>query len=213
MDEKTALEVAAKLLQIKAIKLQPQEPFTWASGWKSPIYCDNRIILSYPEVRDYVKSRLTSLVSERYPEANMIAGVATGAIAMGVLVAQELGLPFVYVRPEAKSHGRKNQVEGHLPKHVKTVVIEDLISTGGSSLKAVKALRDQDAEVLGMAAVFTYGFPIASENFTNSGCSLNTLSDYQHLLSQAQQAGTINDETYLTLQEWRRNPASWLADV
>lgn len=213
VDEKTALEVAAKLLQIKAIKLQPAEPFTWASGWKSPIYCDNRIILSHPEVRSYVKEQLTSLVRELYPQAGLIAGVATGAIAMGVLVAQELGLPFIYVRPEPKSHGRKNQIEGQIPANAQTVVIEDLVSTGGSSLKAVNALREAGVEVLGMTAVFTYGFGVADDNFEKAGCQLNTLSDYQHLLSRAQQTGSINQETYNTLQEWRRDPEAWLAEV
>ena len=213
VDEKTALQVAAKLLQIKAIKLQPEEPFTWASGWKSPIYCDNRIILSHPEVRDYVKSKLSELIKRQYPNANLIAGVATGAIAMGVLVAQELDLPFVYVRPEPKSHGRKNQIEGQVPEDASVVVIEDLVSTGGSSLKAVSALRSEGIEVLGMTAVFTYGFPVASKNFEEASCSLDTLSDYPHLLSQAQQAGDLTNETYATLQEWRRDPSSWLADT
>lgn len=212
-DEKTALEVAAKLLQIKAIKLQPKEPFTWASGWKSPIYCDNRVILSHPEVRKYIREQLAALIRECYPEANLIAGVATGAIAMGVLVAQELDLPFVYVRPEPKSHGRKNQIEGQIPVSSKTVVIEDLVSTGGSSLKAVHALREAGVEVLGMTAVFTYGFQVAEDNFNKTNCRLNTLSDYQHLLSRAQQAGGIDAETFVTLQEWRRDPAGWFAEV
>lgn len=213
VDEKTALEVAGRLLQIKAIKLQPGEPFTWASGWKSPIYCDNRIILSHPEVRSYVKERLTALVREQYPDANLIAGVATGAIAMGVLVAQELGLPFVYVRPEPKSHGRKNQIEGQVPANSKALVIEDLVSTGGSSLKAVNALREAGVEVLGMTAVFTYGFQVADDNFAKANCKLNTLSDYQHLLNRAQQTGNIDEETFNTLQEWRRDPAGWFAEV
>lgn len=209
VDEKTAFEIAERLLQIKAIKLQPDEPFTWASGWKSPIYCDNRIILSHPPVRYFVKSRLSALIRDKFPEANLIAGVATGAIAMGVLVAQELDLPFVYVRPEPKSHGRKNQIEGQVPEGAKTVVIEDLVSTGGSSLKAVDALREAEVQVLGMMAVFTYGFPVASENFRNADCQLFTLSDYEHLLTQAQQSGSINASTFSTLQEWRRDPASW----
>ncbi len=213
VNENTALEVAGKLLQIKAIKLQPDEPFTWASGWKSPIYCDNRIILSHAAVRSYIKEQLTLLIKERYPNCNLIAGVATGAIAMGVLVAQELELPFVYVRPQPKSHGRKNQIEGALPEHSKAVVIEDLISTGGSSLKAVDALQTAGALVLGMAAVFTYGFPIASQNFEQAGCKLHTLSDYPHLLNQVQETGAIDHETFNTLQEWRRDPSTWLADV
>lgn len=212
-DVNTALAVAGKLLQIKAIKLQPAEPFTWASGWKSPIYCDNRIILSHPEVRAYVRELLTTTVREKYAEVELIAGVATGAIAMGVLVAQELGLPFVYVRPEPKSHGRKNQIEGQLPEGSRTVVIEDLVSTGGSSLKAVKALREAGARVLGMAAVFTYGFPIAEQNFKNNDCGLVTLSDYEHLLLRSQEEGNMDQQTFNTLQEWRQNPSAWLADA
>lgn len=213
VDEKTALEVAGKLLQIKAIKLQPHQPFTWASGWKSPIYCDNRIILSHPKLRSYVREALSAVIREQYPQANLIAGVATGAIAMGVLVAQELNLPFVYVRPEPKSHGRQNQIEGQLPENAQVVVIEDLISTGGSSLKAVSALREAAARVLGMVAVFTYGFPVASENFAKAQCKLSTLSDYEHLLRQVQKEGSIDDKIFSTLQEWRRDPASWLADA
>lgn len=208
-DKEIARKTAEQLLQIKAIKLQPEEPFTWASGWKSPIYCDNRISLSHPPVRNFLREKLVKLIREKYGEPQVIAGVATGAIAMGVLVAQELGLPFVYVRPEAKSHGRKNQIEGHLEKNQNVVVIEDLISTGGSSLKAVKALREAGANVQGMAAVFTYGFAVAEQNFTEADCEIVTLSDYNHLLEQVNSNGFMSAETYRTLQDWRKAPDQW----
>lgn len=208
-DKEAARQTAEQLLQIKAIKLQPEEPFTWASGWKSPIYCDNRIILSYPPVRNFIRQQLVKAIREKYGEPNVIAGVATGAIAMGVLVAQEMGLPFVYVRPEPKSHGRKNQIEGQLESSQNVVVIEDLISTGGSSLKAVNALREAGANVLGMAAVFTYGFAVADKNFEQAECEVVTLSDYHHLLEEVNSNGFMDNETYLALQEWRRNPAEW----
>jgi len=208
-DKDTARQTAEELLQIKAIKLQPQEPFTWASGWKSPIYCDNRIILSFPETRTFVRQQMVKAITEKYGTPNVIAGVATGAIAMGILVAEEMGLPFVYVRPEAKSHGRKNQIEGSLEAGKKVVVIEDLISTGGSSLKAVNALREAGAEVVGMAAVFTYGFSIADENFKEADCKLFTLSNYDHLLEQVRSKGAMDNPTFSTLQEWRKDPAAW----
>lgn len=208
-DKEIARQTAEQLLQIKAIKLQPEDPFTWASGWKSPIYCDNRIILSYPMVRNYVRQNLVKAIEEKYGTPDVIAGVATGAIAMGILVAQEMGLPFVYVRPEAKSHGRKNQIEGTIDSGQSVVVIEDLISTGGSSLKAVEALREAKAKVIGMAAVFTYGFPVADENFTNANCDLLTLSDYNHLLEQVRDNGFLEDTTFATLQEWRKDPSGW----
>lgn len=208
-DKEIARQTAEQLLQIKAIKLQPEDPFTWASGWKSPIYCDNRIILSYPMVRNYVRQNLVKAIEEKYGTPDVIAGVATGAIAMGILVAQEMGLPFVYVRPEAKSHGRKNQIEGTIDSGQSVVVIEDLISTGGSSLKAVEALREAKAKVIGMAAVFTYGFPVADENFTNANCDLLTLSDYNHLLEQVRDNGFLEDTTFATLQEWRKDPSAW----
>ena len=171
-EKEVARQTAQQLLQIKAIKLQPEEPFTWASGWNSPIYCDNRIILSYPETRNFVRNKLVEAIKQEYGTPDVIAGVATGAIAMGILVAQEMDLPFVYIRPEAKSHGRKNQIEGQLLPGQNVVVIEDLVSTGGSSLKAVEALREADAKVMGMAAVFTYGFPVADENFKT--CRMQT---------------------------------------
>ncbi len=208
-DKELARQTAGQLLQIKAIKLQPEDPFTWASGWKSPIYCDNRIILSFPQVRNFVRESLVKVIREKYGTPNAIAGVATGAIAMGVLVAQEMGLPFVYVRPEAKSHGRKNQIEGSLDAGQSVVVIEDLISTGGSSLKAVDALRDADIKVVGMAAVFTYGFPVSEENFKNSNCQLVTLSNYDHLLQEVKSNGYMDEETFATLSTWRQSPSEW----
>jgi orotate phosphoribosyltransferase len=210
-DKETAQKTAQQLLQIKAIKLQPQDPFTWASGWQSPIYCDNRITLSYPIVRTYLREQLSKVVLDKFGKPNVIAGVATGAIAIGMLVAQELGLPFVYIRPEAKSHGRKNQIEGHLESGSSVVVIEDLISTGGSSLKAVEALREANAHVLGMAALFTYDFDVAKENFKTANCELYTLSDYHHLLESVNHDGFIDKETMLTLKSWRDNPAAWQA--
>lgn len=208
-DTLLARKTAAQLLQIKAIKLQPSEPFTWASGWKSPIYCDNRIILSFPEVRNYVRESLVSVIKQKYGTPDAIAGVATGAIAMGVLVAQEMGLPFVYVRPEAKSHGRKNQIEGSLEAGKNVVVIEDLISTGGSSLKAVDALREASIKVVGMAAVFTYGFPLADENFEKAACDIVTLSNYDHLLEEVNAQGYIDEPTFETLKKWRQAPDQW----
>lgn len=196
-------------MQIKAIKLQPHKPFTWASGWNSPIYCDNRISLSFPEVRSYLKEQIAAGIVTKYGKPDVIAGVATGAIAMGIMVAQELDIPFIYVRPEPKKHGRQNQIEGHLPEKSKVVVVEDLISTGGSSLKAVDALRESGAQVLGMAAIFTYGFAVAQENFKAANCSLFTLCDYQNLLEMVREKGDINNETLETLQEWRKDPANW----
>ena len=203
-DTELARQTAEQLLQIKAIKLQPEAPFTWASGWKSPIYCDNRITLSYPIVRNFLRENMVKAIREEYGTPNLIAGVATGAIAMGALVAQEMGLPFVYVRPEPKSHGRKNQIEGQIESGQSVVVVEDLISTGGSSLKAVQALRDAHINVLGMAAFFTYGFPVSEENFKNANCRLLTLSDYTHLLEQVNSSGYME-----TLKKWRENPSKW----
>lgn len=206
----TAKETASRLLAIKAVKLQPTSPFTWASGWKSPIYCDNRKTLSFPEVRTFVKEALAAQVSALYPDAEVIAGVATGAIAQGALVAEALGLPFVYVRASKKDHGMENLVEGALEKGKKVVVIEDLISTGGSSLKAVEALRrEQDSNILGMIAVFTYGFPVASEQFEAAGVTLTTLSDYEAVLQQALDTNYIGQDELATLQQWRKDPSSW----
>ena len=200
---------AQKLLEVKAVKLQPTAPFTWASGWKSPIYTDNRKTLSFPRLRSFVKLELCHLVQVHFPEAEAVAGVATGAIAQGALVAEELGLPYAYVRPKPKDHGMGNQVEGELPKGAKVVVVEDLISTGGSSLKAVEALRQYGVEVVGMVASFTYGFPVAEEAFRAAGVTLYTLSDYEHIISEAAKTGYIKDEDLPVLAEWRKNPAEW----
>ena len=200
---------ARKLLEIKAIKLRPQEPFTWASGWKSPIYCDNRRVNSYPEVRSYVKLRLTNLILEQFPKVEAIAGVATGAISQGALVADALNLPFAYVRPKPKDHGMGNQIEGELPAGAKVVVVEDLISTGGSSLKAVEALRAAGFEVVGMVASFTYGFPVAEQAFAAAGVKLITLTDYQHVVEKASETGYIKPEDVEMLSEWRKDPSKW----
>ena len=204
-----AEKVASYLLDIKAIKLEPNHPFTWASGWKSPIYCDNRKTLSYPEVRSYIKEQFAALVREKYPQAEVIAGVATGAIAQGVLVAQELGLPFIYVRSSAKNHGLENLIEGEYKAGQKVVVIEDLISTGGSSLQAVEALRNAGCEVLGMAAIFTYGFQKAVDNFVNAKCELTTLSNYNAMIDLAVKGGYVKEEQVEKLKEWRLNPENY----
>ena len=204
-----AKKTAEVLLQVKAIKLSPTEPFTWASGWKSPIYCDNRVTLSYPTVRVFLKEEISKIVESKYGKPDVIAGVATGAIAIGILVAQELGVPFIYVRPEPKGHGRKNQIEGHLESGQNVVVIEDLISTGKSSLNAVKALKESGATVKGMVAIFSYGFDLASENFKNSNVYLSTLSDYSHLLEQAMDSKYITEKELDTLTEWRKDPENW----
>jgi orotate phosphoribosyltransferase len=211
LDPSIAHETAEKLMQIKAIKLQPKAPFTWASGWQSPIYCDNRITLSHPKLRNYLKRALAEAVKKLYPEVEVIVGVATGAIAIGALVADELGLPFVYVRPEPKKHGRQNQIEGELAPHSKVVVIEDLISTGGSSLKVVDVLRQSSAEVLGMLALFTYAFRVAEQNFADAKLALHTLSDYPHLLEALRNSGSLNQETFDTLIKWREDPSIWKA--
>ena len=205
----TAKKTAEVLLKVKAIKLSPSEPFTWASGWKSPIYCDNRVTLSYPPVRVFLKEEIAKIVELQYGKPDVIAGVATGAIAIGILVAQELGVPFIYVRPEPKSHGRKNQIEGHLESGQNVVVIEDLISTGKSSLNAVKALKEAGAVVKGMVAIFSYGFDIASDNFKNSNVALTTLSNYSHLLEQAMDSKYITEKELETLSEWRKDPGNW----
>jgi len=207
--EQIAKRTAEYLLQIKAIKLQPAKPFTWASGWKSPIYCDNRMTLSFPEVRSYIRDSFAVKVKELYPGAEVIAGVATGAIAHGALVADKLGLPFIYVRSGAKDHGLGNQIEGHFIKGQKVVVIEDLISTGGSSLGAVKALREAGCEVLGMIAIFTYGFKKAEEGFTADNCRLETLSNYGALVELSAATGYISGEDVETLKKWRLDPSNW----
>jgi len=210
LNKDTAKKTAELLLQIKAIKLSPTEPFTWASGWKSPIYCDNRITLSYPAVRNFLKENIAKLVDEKYGKPDVIAGVATGAIAIGVLVAQELGVPFVYVRPEPKKHGRKNQIEGYLESGQNVVVVEDLISTGKSSLNAVEALKEANVTVKGMIAIFSYGFDIADENFKKANLELTTLSNYDYLLEQALDSKFINDKEMRTLGDWKRNPSEWM---
>lgn len=200
---------AKKLLDIKAIKLQPNDLFTWASGWKSPFYCDNRKTLSFPELRNFVKLQLVHAVMEHFPQATAVAGVATGAIAQGALVADELNMPFVYVRSKAKDHGMGNLIEGELPAGSKVVVIEDLISTGGSSLKAVEALRKAGYEVVGMVASYTYGFPVAEEAFKAANVRLVTLSDYEHTTAIAAETGYIKKEDLEVLAEWRKDPANW----
>ena len=209
INKETAKNVAECLLQIKAIELNKVQPFTWASGWKSPIYCDNRITLSYPAVRVFLKEEIAKIVELQYGKPDVIAGVATGAIAIGILVAQELGVPFIYVRPEPKSHGRKNQIEGYLESGQNVVVIEDLISTGKSSLNAVEALKEAGAVVKGMVAIFSYGFDIASDNFKKSNVSLTTLSNYAHLLEQAVDSQYITEKELDTLSDWRKDPGNW----
>jgi orotate phosphoribosyltransferase len=204
-----ARKTAEYLLQIKAIKLQPAKPFTWASGWKSPIYCDNRMTLSFPEVRSFIADSFASRVRELYPDAEVVAGVATGAIAHGALVADRLNLPFIYVRSGAKDHGLGNQIEGHYLKKQKVVVIEDLISTGGSSLGAVKALREAECDVLGMIAIFTYGFSKSADAFRDERCRLDTLSNYSVLVDMAAASGYISSAEVETLKEWRQDPSTW----
>jgi orotate phosphoribosyltransferase len=207
--ENFSVKTAEFLLQINAIKLQPSNPFTWASGWKSPIYCDNRKTLSFPEVRSYIRDSFATMVRELYPEADLIAGVATGAIAHGALVADKMGLPFIYVRSGAKEHGLGNQIEGYFEPSQKVVVIEDLISTGGSSLNAVKALREAGCTVLGMVAIFTYEFKKAADAFAAENCRLNTLSKYSTLIQAAVASGYISESDVETLKKWRTDPASW----
>lgn len=209
LNKETAIKTAELLLQIKAIKLEPQQPFTWASGWKSPIYCDNRIILSYPPIRNFVREQFARQIEELYGKPDVIAGVATGAIGIGMLVAEYLNLPFVYVRPEAKGHGRKNQIEGVLQNGQTVVVIEDLISTGNSSLNAVKALQEAKVNIKGMLAIFTYGFDTAEENFKAAGIDLHTLSNYEQLIETALKTNYINASEAETLQGWRQDPSNW----
>ncbi|MFA6736239.1 MAG: orotate phosphoribosyltransferase [Saccharofermentanales bacterium] len=200
---------AEKLLKIKAIKLQPSNPFTWASGWKSPIYCDNRKLMSYPATRNFLKIEFARIILERYPQTDAIAGVATGAIAPGALVADLLGLPFVYIRSTPKDHGLENLIEGDLKPKQKVIVIEDLVSTGGSSLKAVEAIRRDGSDVLGMLAIFTYGFPLAIKNMHDARVELTTLCDYDAILDEALETDYIDESELKTLQDWRREPESW----
>ncbi|NJW51845.1 orotate phosphoribosyltransferase [Salinimicrobium oceani] len=209
LDKETARKTAELLLQIKAIKLDAQQGFKWASGWNSPIYCDNRIILSYPPIRNYVREHMARQIEQLYGKADVIAGVATGAIGIGMLVAEYLGLPFAYVRPEAKSHGRQNQIEGKIDESQTVVVIEDLISTGKSSLNAVKALEEANVHIKGMIAIFSYGFDTAKENFDSAGIELHTLSNYEYLLEVALKTNYINQAESDLLQSWRKDPANW----
>ncbi len=202
-------DIASSLLDIGAIRLRPEEPFTWSSGWKSPIYCDNRLSLSYPDLRTRIKHYLSNSISYAYPGAEAIAGVATAGIPQGALVAEELSLPFLYVRSKPKGHGMENLIEGKVMPGKKVVLVEDLVSTGGSSLKAAEALRENGMEVLGMAAIFTYGFDLALKNFEAAGISLICLSDYNTMLQEALRRGIIKDEQLESLQEWRKNPAAW----
>ena len=201
--------IAEKLLKVKAVKLQPNNPFIWASGWNSPIYCDNRKTLSYPAIRNYIKVELIRTIIDLYPDVEVIAGVATGAIAQSAMVADELGLPFVYVRSSPKDHGLENLIEGDLKPKQKVVIIEDLISTGGSSLKAVEAIRKDGSEVLGMVAIFTYGFALADEKFKNAKVKLTALSNYDAVLTEALATNYIADKDVETLREWRLNPSVW----
>lgn len=209
VQEETAGKVAAMLLQIQAIKLDTEKPFTWASGWKSPIYCDNRLSLSYPEIRLLIKEGLIQAIKENFFTAESIAGVATAGIAQGALVAEGMNLPFLYVRPKPKDHGMENLIEGKITKGQKVVVVEDLVSTGGSSLKAVQALRDAGFDVLGMVSIFNYGFDIATRNFYEANTSLISLSDYGHLLKYALEQKYISADQLISLKAWRVDPASW----
>lgn len=211
-DKATAKQTAKLLLQINAIKLQPNTPFTWASGWKSPIYCDNRIILSFPPIRNYVRETLAKQIEKQYGKPDAIAGVATGAIGIGILVAEYLGLPFIYVRPEAKGHGRQNQIEGFIESGQSVVVIEDLISTGNSSLNAVKALKEAGVNVKGMVAIFSYDFEVAKSNFLQENVTLHTLSNYESLLEQALDTKYITAKEQDILATWNANPSEWNAN-
>lgn len=204
-------QIAKLLLTSKAVILEPEKPFTWASGWQSPIYCDNRVTLSYPEIRDYIKEAFKTSIENHFEGPDLIAGVATGAIAQGALVADLMDLPFVYVRPSAKGHGRQNLIEGRMHKGQKVVVVEDLISTGGSSLKAVEALREAGAEVLGMVAIFSYGFELAAENFRKAGVDLVTLTNYHILIESALEAGSVQQDQLELLKRWREDPSQWKA--
>lgn len=205
----TSHKIASYLLSTKAIKLSPEQPFKWSSGWNSPIYCDNRVTLSYPEARTFIKKSLAKAIKKHFPDAELIAGVATAGIPQGALVAEALGLPFAYVRPKPKEHGMGNQIEGRIEKGQKVVVIEDLISTGGSSLKAVDALREAGIEVVGMVAIFTYGFKIADTNFAEKSIPLVTLSNYNALIDEAIKQNYISAESLESLKKWRRKPETW----
>lgn len=209
VEKKIGLEVASKLLDIEAIKLNIDTPFTWSSGWKSPIYCDNRLSLSYPEIRSYIKTQLSKSIKHAYPSVEAIAGVATAGIPQGALVADELGIPFIYVRSKPKGHGMENMIEGKITKGQKVVIVEDLVSTGGSSLKAAEALIAAEFEVLGMAAIFTYGFDLADKNFEEAGIPLFCLSNYNLLLEDALKRAYIQEDQMELLNDWRKDPAGW----
>jgi orotate phosphoribosyltransferase len=211
-NKETAKKTAEVLLQINAIKLQPKVPFTWASGWKSPIYCDNRIVLSYPLIRNYIRETMAKHIEVHYGKPDVIAGVATGAIGIGALVAEYLNLPFIYVRPEAKKHGRQNQIEGHIESGQSVVVVEDLISTGKSSLNAVAALKEADVNVKGMVAIFSYGFEVAEKNFNDANIELHTLGNYENLLEQALETNYITEAEQDILAQWNANPSEWNAN-
>ena len=211
-NKNTAKKTAEVLLQINAIKLSPKDPFSWASGWKSPIYCDNRIVLSFPPIRNYIREQMAEHILNHYGKPDVIAGVATGAIGIGMLVAEYLGLPFIYVRPEAKKHGRQNQIEGFVEAGQNVVVVEDLISTGKSSLNAVKALKAANINVKGMVAIFSYGFNLAKQNFKKDNITLHTLSNYENILEQALDTKYITSKELETLSQWNSNPAEWNAN-
>jgi orotate phosphoribosyltransferase len=212
LDKNTAKKTAELLLQINAIKLNTKNPFLWASGWNSPIYCDNRIILSFPPIRNFIRENMAKQLEEEFGKPDVIAGVATGAIGIGMLVAEYLGLPFIYVRPEPKKHGRQNQIEGFIEAGQNVVVVEDLISTGKSSLNAVNAIKNSGARVMGMIAIFSYGFQVAIDNFDKHQLKLITLSDYDHLLDQALQTNYIQQNELHTLNNWRIDPSEWKPD-
>jgi orotate phosphoribosyltransferase len=208
----TSSKVAQYLLEIKAVKLEPSDPFTWSSGWYSPIYCDNRVTLSYPEIRNYLKTAFAAAVKEHFKDATALVGVATAGIALGALVADELNLPYAYCRPKPKEHGLKNQLEGRLAPGAKIVVVEDLISTGGSSIKVVEYLREEGYDVIGMGAIFTYGFKQAVENFKEANCDFFTLSNYSDLIKEALAIGYVQKAEIEELENWRKDPGNWRRD-
>lgn len=209
LKDHSSLKVAEFLLQIKAVVVQPKNPFTWASGWKSPMYCDNRKILSYPQIRTFIRHEFVKKIEDNYGKPEVIAGVATGGIAIGALVAQEMNLPFVYVRPEAKGHGLGNQIEGVIEEGQTVVVIEDLISTGSSSLKAVEALRNHKVNVKGLVAIFSYGFDVAQNNFDQANCKHDVLTNYETLIEQAITSNLVESTSLESLKEWRKSPSTW----
>ena len=201
--------VAEKLLQCNAVRLRPEEPFTWASGWKSPVYCDNRKVLSFPYVRDFIKSEMSNLIFTAFPEADLLAGVATAGIAWGALAADQLKLPYIYVRPKPKEHGMGNQIEGDYQPGAKVLVIEDLISTGKSSLQVVEVLRNAGLEVIGMVSIFNYGFSVADKAFATAGVPYKSLTNYEHLIALAIEKGSVSESLQPVLLKWREDPANW----